>query len=361
MLYRWIRPLLFLFSTEFIHNRTLAFLKIPVFRFFLSKKYRHPHSSLRTTLCGMDFENPVGLAAGFDKSGSLMDRISCLGFGFTEVGTVTPLPQEGNPKPRLFRLRRQCALVNRMGFNNVGMREMKLRFERETLRKIPIGINIGKNRDTSLQEAIQDYLLVIRELYQFGDYFAINVSSPNTPNLRSLQKKEHLVKLLEGLVKENKRIANERGLPMRPLFVKVSPDLSEGELDDIVEVAVKVEIHGMIASNSTTNHSFPEEGGLSGVPLRERVTEMIRTLYRKTEGKIAIIGVGGIASGVDAYEKIQLAKIYTLLGDSDAAIDQLEYVLSVPNRWSIERIKLEPWWDPLRHHPLFQKLIKPKV
>ena len=271
----------------------------------------------------MEFENPIGLAAGFDKSGELLDRVHCLGFGFTEIGTVTPQPQEGNPKPRLFRLRRERALLNRMGFNNDGMREVKKRLAEKSQRRIPIGINIGKNRETPIEEAKEDYRQVLRELFEYGDYFAINVSSPNTPNLRTLQRKEILGSLLGGLKEENERLAKEMGLPPKPLFVKVSPDLSKGELDDIVEVTLKYGITGLIATNSTSNHSYQEisersplgKGGLTGPPLRERATEVIRYLYRKAQGRIVIIGVGGSATGEDAYEKIQagasLIQIYT--------------------------------------------------
>jgi len=315
MIYKGIRPLLFLLPAEFVHERTLSFLKVPLFRFFFSKTCRYHHPSLNTSLGETRFKNPVGLAAGFDKSGELLDQVSCLGFGFMEVGTITPLPQEGNPKPRLFRLQEGKALLNRMGFNNFGVAEVKKRLEERSQRKIPIGINMGKNRNTSLEDAVLDYLLIFKELFEYGDYFAVNVSSPNTPNLRSLQKKGSLENLLSRLMEENQILAVKKGLQQKPLFVKISPDLSQSDLDDIVQVSMEKGITGLIATNSTTNHSYPEEGGLTGLPLRAMATEVIRSLYRKTEGKMVIIGVGGIASGEDAYEKIlagaSLVQIYT--------------------------------------------------
>jgi dihydroorotate dehydrogenase len=270
---------------------------------------------LKINISGMEFQNPIGLAAGFDKRGELLDRISCLGFGFTEIGTITPYAQEGNPKPRLFRLKGERALLNRLGFNNGGVVEVKEYFKQLNRKRIPIGINIGKNRNTILKDAGRDYLSVFGDLYEYGDYFTINVSSPNTPNLRSLQEKESLGKLLAEIVLENKKLAAKGGISPKSILVKVSPDLSREKLDDIIEVCLKHEITGIIATNSTIDHVFSEGGGLTGQPLKERSTEVIRYLYGKTGGKILIVGVGGIASGEDAYEKIRagasLIQVYT--------------------------------------------------
>ncbi|MGH8059800.1 MAG: quinone-dependent dihydroorotate dehydrogenase [Candidatus Entotheonellia bacterium] len=324
MLYRWLaRPLLFRLDPEQAHRLSLGWLSrlgrlAPMPR-LLERWFCIDHPTLQTRLCGLNICNPVGLAAGLDKNATAVAALSTLGFGFIEVGTVTPRPQPGNPSPRLFRLPADRALINRLGFNNDGASAVaqRLRGARHT---IPIGVNLGKNADTPLSEALDDYRRGLEALYEVGDYFVVNVSSPNTAGLRDLQGSQQLSDLLTGLHGHNQALARHRQIPPRPLLVKIAPDLSADELDDVIEVVQGVPLDGIVATNTTLARqglasTIAEPGGLSGLPLRQRSTEVIRHLFERSQGRIPIIGVGGIFSAQDAYEKIRagasLVQIYT--------------------------------------------------
>jgi dihydroorotate dehydrogenase len=269
-------------------------------------KYMDSHRQEKpVTLFGLTFPNPIGLAAGWDKNAVCFDALFRLGFGFVEVGTVTPKPQLGNPTPRLFRIPQKQALINRMGFNNLGLDALveKLKCRSETG---ILGVNIGKNKDTPLDNALEDYQQCLHAVYPYADYVVINISSPNTPGLRELQSSYYLNNLLQGLVnaKKNASTIHQRTLP---LLVKTTVDLSEEERVHFVETVMEAQIDGIVISNTTLDHSsvrdYPhamEAGGVSGAPLRERTTHMIRAVHTMTQGKLPIIGVGGILSGQDA-------------------------------------------------------------
>ncbi len=266
----------------------------------------------------LTFPNPVGLAAGFDKNAEALPGFEALGFGFLEGGTLTPRPQPGNPRPRVFRFPEQEALVNRMGFNNDGAARAAERFSRGLKLGVPIGFNIGKNKDTPLEDAARDYLACHGALFDRADFFVVNVSSPNTPGLRALQSPAHLEPLLKALREQNERLARERGGKKPLLFVKISPD--EEPEEAIVEAAARAGLAGVVATNTTRSReglppSAPAEGGLSGRPLRSRSTETVRRLFRAAKGRLAVVGVGGIFSAEDAYEKIlagaSLVEVYT--------------------------------------------------
>ena len=325
-MYRFIvRPILFLFDPEKIHHFTFFLIKIlckvPLVPLLIKSLYRIEDKRLERILFGITFKNPVGLAAGFDKDAQFFNEMGALGFGFVEIGTVTPLPQEGNPKPRLFRLKSDAAIINRMGFNNEGVTAVAKRLaKRKMSDNLIIGGNIGKNKWTPNEKANDDYIKVFKELYPYVDYFAVNVSSPNTENLRALQDKEPLMKLLGEL----KRLNIELQRP-KPILLKIAPDLSNDQLDDIVEIALSLPLDGIIATNTTISRqgliTSPEvvseigAGGLSGKPLTKRSTEVIRYLNQKLGGLIPIIGVGGIHSTEDALEKLaagaSLIQLYT--------------------------------------------------
>lgn len=278
---------------------------------------RHP--SLEKELWGIKFPNPVGLAAGFDKDARWTDELSCLGFGFVEIGTVTPRPQPGNDKPRLFRLPEDSALINRMGFNNQGseVAAQRLRHRKE---KIIIGGNIGKNKVTPNEKATDDYVQCFKDLYEVVDYFVVNVSSPNTPGLRELQDKEPLMQLLNTLKNLNEELGNPK-----PLLLKIAPDLTDSQLDDIIAIVKETGIQGVVATNTTIDRSNLKTpiseveaigaGGLSGKPLRERATEVISYLHNNSDGAFPIIAVGGIYTAEDAIEKLEagasLVQVYT--------------------------------------------------
>lgn len=265
---------------------------------------------------GIRFPNRVGLAAGFDKDALLYEELSALGFGFIEVGTVTPLAQDGNPKPRMFRLTQDRGLINRMGFNNAGVESMKKRLQNRNSSLI-IGGNIGKNKATPNDQALNDYLICMKEIHALVDYFVVNVSSPNTPGLRELQDKEPLTALLNGLMQQN------RELGQKPLLLKIAPDLSHSQLDDIIDIVRLTGIQGIVATNTTLDrsglkspqHIAGEAGGLSGAPLKSKSTEIIRYLREKGGPGMTIIGVGGIFSAQDAEEKLEagadLIQVYT--------------------------------------------------
>jgi len=318
-MYRLIRKILFLLNPETAHSFVLSLLKFPFFSKLLGWIYRHDNPSLSRELFGLQFKNPVGLAAGFDKNAKWIDQLADLGFGFIEIGTVTPEPQAGNPKPRLFRLLKDQALINRMGFNNDGVGAAARRLKNRN-RKIIIGGNIGKNRSTSNKEAFRDYEKCFMALRDAVDYFVINVSSPNTPGLRELQEKEPLTKILRHIKKLNDNVPEPK-----PILLKIAPDLSDSQLDDIIEIVDETGIDGVIATNTTisrANLSASQgalgkigDGGLSGKPLGKRSTEVIRYLHQKSGAAFPIIGVGGIDSPEDALEKLNagasLIQLYT--------------------------------------------------
>lgn len=322
-MYGLVKKFLFLKDPEHAHHWVMAKLKMAysnvLSKNILKKQFTISHPSLEKKLWGITFPNPVGLAAGFDKDAKYTDSLACLGFGFIEIGTVTPRPQPGNPKPRLFRLPEDNALINRMGFNNDGATAARQRLLKRK-EAIIIGGNIGKNKDTPNENAMDDYEKCFNELYDVVDYFVVNVSSPNTPGLRDLQEKEPLMKLLNRLMELNK----QTGKP-KPLLLKIAPDLTDTQLDDIIAIVKETGIQGIVATNTTIDRSglrisqaeveHMGAGGLSGKPLTRRVTEVIRYLHTKSNGTIPIIAVGGIFTAVDAKEKLDagasLVQVYT--------------------------------------------------
>ncbi|MBS1647420.1 MAG: quinone-dependent dihydroorotate dehydrogenase [Bacteroidetes bacterium] len=319
-----IKPILFLFNPERAHH--VAFFALRLFlRFSFLKKtttawFSNTSQATGTKVAGITFPNKVGLAAGLDKNALLIDELTCMGFGFIEIGTLTPKAQPGNEKPRLFRLPKDQALINRMGFNNDGVDAAVVRLAKRKNKNVVVGGNIGKNKITPNEQAVQDYLICFHALFDVVDYFVVNVSSPNTPNLRDLQEKKPLTELLNTLQKENEKKENRK-----PIFLKIAPDLTDTQLKDIIEIVVETKIAGLIATNTTTSRSYLKTptteveamgiGGLSGKPLAQRSTEIIRFLRAHLPPYVAIIGVGGIHSPADALEKIQagadLIQIYT--------------------------------------------------
>lgn len=316
-----IKPILFLLNPEKAHLVTVSLLKavclIPGVGWLIKKMYVIDHDKLKINLWDLTFQNPVGLAAGFDKDGKYIEEMSCLGFGFIELGTVTPKAQSGNEKPRLFRLPKYRALINRMGFNNDGLHALVERLKNRRSSNIIIGGNIGKNKNTPNEDAVDDYVRCFEALFPYVDYFVVNVSSPNTQGLRALQEKEPLTALLTTLMKHNRATS-----AMKPILVKIAPDLSLAQLDDIVDIVKETGIQGVIATNTTLDRSLIDEdtdvygaGGLSGAPLTDKSTEVIKYLHQKSNGAFKIIGVGGIASAQDALDKLDagasLVQIYT--------------------------------------------------
>ena len=313
-----ILPVLFLFDPEKVHNFTFLlfkiFLNIPFVGFLVQKIYSVDNKKLSKKLFGIEFKNPVGLAAGFDKNAKLYNELSRFGFGFIEIGTVTPIAQPGNLKKRLFRLTNDEGIINRMGFNNDGMHKIANRLKKN--KNILIGGNIGKNKATPNDKAVNDYLLCFNYLFDFVDYFVINVSAPNTPNLRELQNTNFLRVILDSLNKENLKKSKTK-----PILIKISPDLSKENLLEIVDLAISLKIDGIIATNTTINRdnltskNINESGGLSGKPLANKSNEVIRFISDRSNGKMPIIGVGGIHSAKDAIDKIKagadLVQIYT--------------------------------------------------
>jgi dihydroorotate dehydrogenase len=318
MYQRLLRPIFFLFDPEKIHHVSFRLIRWvhaiglgPVIR----RYYHLNHPGLKREVFGLTFPNPVGLAAGFDKDALAYRELANFGFGFIEIGTVTPKPQEGNPKKRLFRLTDDQGVINRMGFNNKGVDHAVSKLRRNKGRVL-IGGNIGKNKVTPNDQAVSDYCSCFEALFELVDYFVVNVSSPNTPNLRDLQEKEPLTKLL--------RILQERNLAHdmpKPILLKIAPDLTDGQLQDIIDIVQETKIAGVIATNTTLSREglkHPnkiETGGLSGKPLTKRATKVIRFLHQKSGGAFPIIGVGGIHSAEDALEKIEagasLVQLYT--------------------------------------------------
>lgn len=322
-MFKFIRSILFKFDPEKIHYTTAKgihiLLLLPGMKSIWNRRFRVKDDRLKRTVFGVTFENPVGLAAGFDKNASMFNDLAYCGFGFIEIGTVTPEGQPGNEKPRLFRLKEDEAIINRMGFNNFGVENAVENLKNRKTNLI-IGGNIGKNKNTPNEQATDDYVKSFNALFDVVDYFVVNVSSPNTPNLRALQEKEPLTNLLATLQKLN----SEK--PMRkPILLKIAPDLTNEQLDDIIEIVKAVNLDGVIATNTTidrsalkTNAKKVEEigaGGLSGKPVRSRSTEVIRYLSEASNKSFPIIGVGGIHSVEDAIEKLDagadLIQIYT--------------------------------------------------
>lgn len=319
----FLKPFFFLFSAEKAHYMAMNLLsfvcRFPGAKGILKIMYSVEDKKLERELFGLHFKNPIGLAAGFDKDARWVDQLDLLGFGFIEIGTVTPLPQDGNPQPRLFRLPADRALINRMGFNNKGVVAAAARL-RKRKSNVIIGGNIGKNKITSNEKAIDDYIICYDELYDCVDYFVVNVSSPNTPGLRALQDKEPLLHLLGVLQQRN--LAKPKP---KPILLKIAPDLTDSQLDDIIEIMASTGIAGVIATNTTISREGLQTpateletigaGGLSGKPLTGRATEVIRYLKTKSGNAFPVIGVGGIHTAADAIEKLEagadLVQVYT--------------------------------------------------
>jgi dihydroorotate dehydrogenase len=327
VLYQLVRPLLFALPAETVHG--LAHAGLASLQAVLERTGTPAVASdpvLGQDLWGLHFPNPLGLAAGFDKNGALPHVWAALGFGFAEIGTVTARAQPGNPPPRLFRLTDAQALINRLGFNNDGADAVAAALRAHLAHHplgIPLGINLGKSRTTPLADAVDDYRASLAALYDCAAYVVVNVSSPNTPGLRDLQTESQLTPLLRALQDDNRRLAGERGIPPRPLLVKLAPDLDDDALGAIVDAATAAAADGLIATNTTLDRSaLPsdhplgrEAGGLSGAPLRARATAVVRRLYQLSRGRVPIIGVGGVFTAADAYEKIRagasLVQLYT--------------------------------------------------
>ena len=337
-MFQLLRPALFALDPETAHHATLDALRTAHCLGTLPFVVKRPADDPRTVM-GLTFPNPVGLAAGLDKNGGYIDPLAALGFGFIEIGTVTPRAQPGNPKPRLFRLPQAQGIINRMGFNNDGVDALIGNVKRAKFKGI-LGINIGKNADTPIEKAAEDYLIGLRKVYAYASYVAINISSPNTKNLRQLQGGDELDALLGQLKAEQEKLAQQHGKYV-PLAVKIAPDLDGDQIKQIAALLIKHRIDGVIATNTTLSRdgveNLPhgnEAGGLSGAPVREKSTAVIRQLAAELQGALPIIGVGGILKGADALEKMQagaaLVQFYTgmiyrgweLVAESAAAIRQ---------------------------------------
>lgn len=310
----FIRPLLFLFDPEAVHYfsfSVIKFLSKLGFGAIIRRVYTLEDPALEREVFGLKFKNPVGLAAGFDKNALLYNELSDFGFGFIEIGTLTPKPQDGNPKKRLFRLKKDQAIINRMGFNNAGVASAVKALKKQ--HNVLIGGNIGKNKITPNDQATEDYIICTQALWPHVDYFVVNVSSPNTPGLRELQEKAPLTALLKALKAENAVLATKYAQKPKPFLLKIAPDLTEHQLLDIIAIIQETQIDGVIATNTTISREgllseeslVNETGGLSGVPVRKRSTEVIRFLSEKSNKAFPIVGVGGIHSAEDALDKIE--------------------------------------------------------
>jgi dihydroorotate dehydrogenase len=317
------------------------------------KKYFTPEGNLQLTIFNIQYSNPVGLGAGFDKNAKYLRELECLGFGFVEIGTVTPLPQDGNDKPRLFRLPKDKALINRMGFNNDGVKLIAERLkewkESNELRvqnsesgdidsRLIIGGNIGKNKNTSNEDAWKDYEICFKELHPYVDYFVVNVSSPNTPGLRELQEKESLRKILGHL-----QMINNAKAKAKPILLKIAPDLTQEQIDDVIDLALEIKLDGLVATNTTISREgisqqlavSSQPGGLSGLPLKHRSTEIIKYISEKTKGEIPIIASGGIFTGADAREKFDagasLVQVWTgFIYEGPSIVKNICKTLNIP-------------------------------
>lgn len=321
IMYSLLRRLLFLFPAEGVHYLAMNCFKL-INKIGLKKDFSKHFTNfdgLQKEIFGLSFKNPVGLAAGFDKNAAYLDELEALGFGFIEVGTVTPRPQIGNEKPRLFRLPKDRALINRMGFNNHGVQAVSKRLKewkqknsegKPGKNKVIIGGNIGKNKDTPNDEAWKDYEICFRELFDGVDYFVVNVSSPNTPGLRELQEKEALRKILSHLQAINLQQAQQK-----PLLLKIAPDLSWQQIDEVLDLAIEIKLDGLVATNTTVSREGLKSedrqltkigaGGLSGIPLKNRSTMIVQYIHQKTKGQIPVIASGGIFNAADAKEKLE--------------------------------------------------------
>lgn len=313
-MYSFLRNILFLLGPEQAHHVSMGLLRlacsIPPVRQVLTGRFTPPDRP--TQVLGIRFRNPIGLGAGFDKNARYLRELDALGFGAVEIGTVTPKPQSGNEKPRLFRLPEDRALINRMGFNNDGVEVVAQRLKkwREKKSRLVIGGNIGKNKVTPNTDAWMDYEICFNELHPYVDYFVVNVSSPNTPGLRELQEKESLRKILTNL-----QVLNEEKEVKKPILLKIAPDLTREQLDDVVSLALEIELDGIVATNTTISRNGLKTdsdsvqrmgaGGLSGAPIRNRSTEVVEYLYQKSNGKLPIIASGGIFTAADAREKLR--------------------------------------------------------
>jgi dihydroorotate dehydrogenase len=329
-MYKFLRNILFFFPPEWTHYFSMNCLRllcnIPICRKLLSAYFK-PKGHFQFSIFNIQLSNRIGLGAGFDKNAKYLRELETLGFGFVEIGTVTPLPQDGNPKPRLFRLPKDKALINRMGFNNDGVKVIAERLKKwrekqlavgsqqsklQTANcKLIIGGNIGKNKNTPNEDAWKDYEICFKELHPYVDYFVVNVSSPNTPGLRELQEKESLRKILTHLQSENSKFKSQK-----PILLKIAPDLTYDQLDDVINLAMEIKLDGIVATNTTISRDGLSEkskiknqkianGGLSGLPLRQRSTEVISYIHKKTNGQIPIIASGGIFTSEDAKEKLE--------------------------------------------------------
>jgi dihydroorotate dehydrogenase len=323
-MYSIFKFFIFKISAEKAHHVTMkgliGVLKFPFVKFLFQQLYGTENQSIEIKKLGLTFKNKVGLAAGFDKDGKYVAAMQHLGFGFVEIGTVTPRPQSGNPTPRLFRLPSDKALINRMGFNNDGADVLATRLANFKDKKVILGINIGKNKDTPNEAAEEDYVYCFEKLFEFADYFVVNVSSPNTPNLRALQDREPLLRLLNRL-----QTLNFQKSKPKPILLKIAPDLTFSQLDDVIEVVKTSQIAGIVATNTTIERSHLSTssdeierigaGGLSGQPVKEKSTEVIRYLRKGLPTDIVIMGVGGIQKAKDAQEKLDvgadLVQVYT--------------------------------------------------
>lgn len=318
-LYDILRPLLFKLDAETAHRLTLYSLGVAQ-RSGFAHRIATPPEDVPTRVFGIHFPNPVGLAAGLDKNAEHLDALDTLGFGFIEVGTVTPLPQPGNPKPRMFRLPQHEAIINRLGFNNGGVDALVRNVQQSSYHGV-LGINIGKNKDTPNEKAVNDYLTCLHKVYEHASYITVNISSPNTKGLRDLQEEATLHKFISILRAAQERLGSQYGR-RKPMLLKIAPDLDEGELDAIAEVLLRTGIDGVICSNTTIDHSTVaddprggETGGLSGKPLFERSTSVLAGMHRRLQGRIPLVGVGGILEGSDATEKLDagasLVQVYS--------------------------------------------------
>jgi dihydroorotate dehydrogenase len=319
-MYKLLRSILFFFPAEGVHHFSMQCLRLfcgwSITRRLVEWACR-PEEEHARELLGLRFPNPVGLGAGFDKNALYLRELEALGFGFAEIGTVTPVAQSGNPKPRLFRLPQDQALINRMGFNNDGVEAVAARLRRWRAKPggpLIIGGNIGKNKATPNEDAWKDYEICFRSLFPWVDYFVVNVSSPNTPGLRQLQEKDALRRILTRLQEVNAELAAGSGMRARPLLLKIAPDLDQQQLDDVIALALDIRLDGLVATNTTISRDgllTPAErveaigaGGLSGAPLRERATEVVRYVCAQTEGRIPVIASGGVFTAAHAREKL---------------------------------------------------------
>lgn len=360
-MYKFIRKILFWFPPEAVHYFSMNLLKLfcslggaPLLNYF----FKAPPGDQDWALGGLKCKNAVGLGAGFDKNAKYLRELQALGFGFIEIGTVTPLPQQGNARPRLFRLPADEALINRMGFNNDGVKVIAQRLKQWSLKNLQkpksysltthhsrliVGGNIGKNKTTPNEEAWKDYETCFKELHPYVDYFVVNVSSPNTPGLRELQEKESLRRILMHL-----QMINNGKAVAKPIFLKIAPDLSREQIDDVVELAMEIQLDGLVATNTTINRrdlqTHPQElekigaGGLSGKPLRVRSTEIVKYIADKTGGQLPVIASGGIFNGADAREKMDagacLVQVWTgFIYEGPAIVKNImNYLIQFPNR-----------------------------